>query len=60
MDILPNGLVNNVQHYITSSSEFVKIGIYAPKRNMHLVLKQFQMSAKQFTLIVHKKLALTP
>ena len=50
-DILPNGLVNSVPYYLWSSSEYMKIGIYKPKTNFPLVIKEFQMAAKQFTPI---------
>ncbi|XP_043470929.1 uncharacterized protein LOC122504094 [Leptopilina heterotoma] len=54
IDILPNGLINSVWHYVTSSSESIKIGIYEPNTNITLVLKEFQMSAKQFSPVVRK------
>ena len=54
--ILPNGLINSVKHYIIlSTSEYVKIGIFKPKINVPLVLKEFQMAAKQFYPIANTR-----
>ena len=47
--ILPKGLVNSIQFSITSHSEHVKIGIYKPKTNVPLEVREFQISAKQFS-----------
>ena len=52
--ILPNGLLNSIQYYIILQSEHVKIGIYNPKINIPLVVREFQISAKQFSLIANK------